>query len=805
MSAKRKLVDPVAPSVNTEQGQRPEGSNLGAPQSRAVVKRQRVSRACDQCRAAREKCDGIQPLCFPCVSQNRPCTYQANPKKRGVQTGYIRTLELALAWVFEKVPGSEHALSSLVGHEGGQGQRLLTGNDSSAANRLHRKWRRSRVHRDINRILSGGPSMSPPDDKSPSIDDATDTDGEVDRPSGRSCEPSQSTNTPPEQPTLTQSYQPSQSEGKRLDHAEQRSDKAATASLGPLSSATSVPPRGLKLPPNHWRLMDIYFSYTHCWLPILEKQEMFQTSYLYSPGQTLDLSSETSSSSAHAELWSALALASCQDAACTGATTSPQSAGSGTMTPSQIYHTARSLVPPDDGIFQIHHTRALILLSLVNLGRRNLASAWILIGKAVRTFLEISSRDRPALEKQRQRFRMVFIACFIMDTMVSQQSRKPPHLTVEDMTEAMNISENDLDEWQPWAACEGFGRGSDNTRNSRNPAYCLSTFNQVYDIFKVISRNMDRKKARTAYDRSSTVGLRQLQEAINTKAPFGTYILSSGVSSAPIPSPYLLKIFYLWATGLIETISSSAARLMTAVIEEYQVRFGACALPPFLAACLASWSSQTGFESLDPQDRARLSALENSHAEMWVTEPAISHPVYHNHGSSDISPAYQDMHKPAHRPTTTRLTAFSPVIPASSYADSDLLGAQSSQDPARHALPLSSPYTLSSYGNNPEGLFRPAAPVLNRDTARNAISDVEHAIATQAAATLPPPYHTATQSSTTSLSAAPNSTDYDTLLDDLASIDYADRVETDPQFMVNLGFAPGCDLNEFLSLDFARF
>ena len=804
MSSKRKTVEAVVPCVDTELGQGPEGSGSAEPSGRTGVKRQRVSRACDQCRAAREKCDGIQPLCFPCVSQNRPCTYQANPRKRGVQTGYIRTLELALAWVFEKIPGSEDALSSLVSHEGGQGQRLLTGNESSAANRLHQKWRRSRVHRDIDRILSGGQFAPPQYDRSPSIGDATDTEGEVDRSSGLFREPSHSTKTLHQQPTSQHADQPSYPEGRRLTAAEQGDEKVATASRDAHPSAI-LPGASLslKLPPNHWRLMDIYFSYTHCWLPILEKQEMFQASYWYSSGETLDLPFEDPTSSRHAELWSALALASCQDAASAGTATAPQSAGSETMSPTQIYNTARSLVPPDDGIFQIHHTRALILLSLVNLGRRNLASAWILIGKAVRIFLEVMSRHESTREKQPQRFRSAFIACFIMDTMVSQQSSRPPHLTAEDMVEAMNISENDLDEWQPWAACEGFGQGSDNTRSSRNPAYCLSTFNQVYDIFKVVSRNMARKRARTTtHDRAYAAGLPQLQEAINVQAPFGTYILSSGVNSAPVPSPYLLKILYLWATGLVDMVSSSAARLILAVIEEYRTIFGACAMPPFLSACLVSLSSYAGFESLDPQDRLRLSALSDSYASLWDTERGLSSSIYHNRMPRDISFVYNSADQADHRPITVFL-ALDPAVPSSSYLDPGFRGGRSSPGQGRHNLPVSSPYTFPSYSDQ-TGLLRPAVPVLNRDTARDTTSGMGNAIAAQAAATLQPPYHMAPQSST-SLAGIPNPTDYDTLLDDLASIDYADRVETDPQFMLNLGFAPGCDLNEVFSIDFARF
>ncbi len=44
--------------------------------------------------------------------------------------------------------------------------------------------------------------------------------------------------------------------------------------------------------------------------------------------------------------------------------------------------------------------------------------------------------------------------------------------------------------------------------------------------------------------------------------------------------------------------------------------------------------------------------------------------------------------------------------------------------------------------------------------------------------------------------------DYEALLDDLASIECTDTVDVDPQFMANLGFAPGCDIAEIFTRDF---
>ena len=89
------------------------------------AKRSRVSRACDQCRASREKCDGVKPVCHTCDTQKRTCTYDEPPKKRGIQPNYIRTLELTLAWLFQSVPETQTALARSLPIVNGPAQRSV--------------------------------------------------------------------------------------------------------------------------------------------------------------------------------------------------------------------------------------------------------------------------------------------------------------------------------------------------------------------------------------------------------------------------------------------------------------------------------------------------------------------------------------------------------------------------------------------------------------------------------------------------------------------------------------------------------
>ncbi|KAG1151176.1 hypothetical protein G6F37_004737 [Rhizopus arrhizus] len=67
-------------------------------------KRQRVSKACEQCRKKKVKCDGASLLCTNCASLGIQCTYKESTRKRGPPKGYIEAIE-----------GRLHRLETLLG------------------------------------------------------------------------------------------------------------------------------------------------------------------------------------------------------------------------------------------------------------------------------------------------------------------------------------------------------------------------------------------------------------------------------------------------------------------------------------------------------------------------------------------------------------------------------------------------------------------------------------------------------------------------------------------------------------------
>lgn len=745
----------------------PANSNANSnSNSVAPVKRQRVSRACDQCRAAREKCDGIQPACFPCVSQNRQCTFSSPPKKRGVQTGYIKTLEVGLAWLFEKVPGCEEALENLLMHQGGQGQNLLVGNETDKAVRMHKRWRKSKVHKEIDRILSGGDVSQQRRDKSSPSGDESET------------EQSEKTSRAPEFSTPTPgSAQPAHGTAPRP------SDQP---------EPFACEPKPIRLPPNHWRLLDIYFSYTHCWFPILEKQDLLKTVYLY-PNDGLKISHADTSSAAHAEIWAALALTAYQDAASRNSTP----AGDPTDTiysPDEIYNIARGLVPSEEGPFEIQHARALLLLALINIGKGRKTCAWILVGLAHRIALDIGPDYQAVDDRSSRRATSVLMGCFILDTLISVRRRGAPSLETAGMCEAMSIPEDNLDEWQPWAPCEGFGQASSGLPTfSRSPAYSLTTFNQLYEVFKFLRKRLIERQDGVPQEYPQQIML-HLHQTIKPRLPFGNFIVSRNSSSATIPSAYVLRILFLWASALLDSPEGSPCVLILESIEQYLAQFGACGAPPFFATCLAMMSQHRSFGDLHHHSRSRWQALGTMLSSTWTPVPGISPDSVRPPSTASKTPGASELSTVSSMQPPSAMS-----IPTPSQADYYAVGTLHTSGLPHKPTSYTStnpPFLTGAYPQSKQLL----SPAMTSSTATNSMDMLESSVIMHGGPDAPMGHPGMGHHRGESFNGG--TLDYDALLDDLASIDYIDRVDTDPQFMANLGYAPGCDITEVLSREF---
>ncbi|KAJ9668054.1 hypothetical protein H2201_001860 [Coniosporium apollinis] len=891
--AKRKANSANTDSVNT------------AP---APTKRQRVSRACDQCRSAREKCDGIQPVCFTCASSNRDCSYTVNPKKRGIQPGYIRTLELALAWVFGNLSGSEQALAAVLSDNGSAGQSVLVGKDTDGSYKLHRKWRKSTVCKEIERLLSGNEVKEPGAQQNNngkfSADEEEDgANGEHDTtmltPSSAGVPIKDPNDLQDRERSTVGSAHPSRNQyASDLDHttagAESRhgagllntsstsaiftnlqnpfTNRAETAhgthevfgrfrypsssyvsgSLGAQSTApytgigsvsnpvrptdtssglsgintrhlpleeiaTGTKRAALKLPASLWRLFDVYFGYTHCWFPIAEKHDVMKISYSY-PEEGLDLTAGSIDSGAHAELWSILALASFQDVSL-----SSGEAMSDTKA-SDIYDIARSLIPTEEGSFQIGHVKALLLLSLVNMGSTNDDIAWLLVGQAARIAILLgldksettTTTSTPAAKHQH-----VFLGCFVVDSMISARLGRSPLISRKQVHDIGLLPEEGLEEWQPWVGCQGFGVGQD--MKLRSPVHALSTFNRMVRLMLAVHEATSPEGANVLqpvdleYDTLSSPGRKSFQlpgngydvfskQSQSTAFPAGkrgggrhqehssqTRSLSSiyqeiiaetgeergSMKAATTPPALILQIASECAAQAFEVAHSNIDGQLSHRLKRYAEAFGIAGMPPIFHTLLSLVRTVSPGSSMLNGERDHLAAFDNVICGMWdrkrarggIGEVEARHDNPH-HVTAAVSKEYTPASLSNILPTPTSLNIgstqnFSPILPRQ----------QSHADIMVPTTPWQ-PLTNLNY-------FTPKISQAALDAQNDQSGGYDGAPLERF--------------------ASAGSVDLDALFDELASLDGADRQDNQPQFMQNLGFAPNIDLNDFLTSDYGQF
>ncbi|KAJ5794072.1 hypothetical protein N7457_000671 [Penicillium paradoxum] len=483
-----------------------DGKGTGEP------KRQRVSRACDSCRSKKDKCDGIQPVCSTCVSLCRPCTYKTNPKKRGLPTGYIRSLELLWGLVFQKIRGSEDVIRALMRSINLPSHLAMIGKEAEGSDTLMASFKSSAMLRDIERVLVI--LEQPEEEREQSLQVYGEGGAPLETSGTLSSTEAQEWHLPecieareaplpglsPSRiamgisPMLIPRPHPTRDCGVQASKSDDLSSSSSTFQPSSDDSRSQSMRTLLQLPSNAWPLFDIYFSYTQCWFPILEKHDILRTAFQYTEGD-VHVSSIAPGSGEHAALWAVLALASLQDASIL-ATRQISEPVESQMEPSKLYTTARRLIPPDSGPYEFGHVQALLILGLVKLGQQEWTGSWMLIGQAVRVAhilnlgrsSPLSAPNTLDQAKQPGRAKHVFLGCFILETLIAGLTSRCPSLRKADLARIGNIDEDGLEEWHPWEDQTGL-RPARSSRASmqRGPLHALSTFNRLVRLVSILN------------------------------------------------------------------------------------------------------------------------------------------------------------------------------------------------------------------------------------------------------------------------------------------------------------------------------
>ncbi|KAG4025165.1 hypothetical protein MFRU_064g00020 [Monilinia fructicola] len=580
--------------------------------------RKRVSQACDKCRSRKDKCDGKRPSCSTCLTHGRTCSYDTNVKKRGLPEGYVRGIEKLWGLTIREVEGVEDEILSVFnGDETNEALVSTWRNEDGQMDSLAEVWRKSQLLKELERLL---PILEPgPGSGSTDISKRKRLDSDVQigkRPvlgNGQSDSPISVADNE-SLPRTSISAWPDQKIEYQIPEEIPASPLTTGRPMGNLLStvqdhnahhgstlSSAYPRTGIdarmslpELPSETWHLLDVYFSYTHCWLPIVEKHDLLRISYQYS--QIGNSGTEVINGD-HALLWSAIAYAKFQHRAINNIPHAQGLVSRDVWTAERMYKHARALIPNEEGILDLGHVQALLILTLANLGLGHFNRAWILVGQAVRIAIELGL-DKPLAEdpnssKQSSRSRHVFLGCFALDTLVAARLRRRPHLRSDDLDGVGMLVEDGLEEWDPWTDCLSVRRNA--TGSSRVPASILSTFNRLIQVVQILN------DASCASDGAKTVQfstglldrLHDWSRSQSQSLYFDFTAINSEQASSLLPHHYHLHIAYFTTLAECQLLShgqkkaspdlepcTRSARQIVHLLKRHSYTFGLLIVPP---------------------------------------------------------------------------------------------------------------------------------------------------------------------------------------------------------------------------------
>lgn len=656
--------------------------------------------------------------------------------------GYIRTLELALTWLFQNTD-CEAALNRKLAQEGPSS--ILLGRDTKESNKLHKSWRRSKFCKDVDKLLSGEP-LGPGDDPSPPSDNE-DSEPEAEQPDLQD----QLSILPPE------------------DEISPSTHFISPRVAAPIQSSLFIPPgptdipstlpqqpvAATPLPGSTWQLFEVYFAYTQSWLPICEKHDMLRTSYSYPENGLILSANDLSNHGDHAELWSVLAVAAHQQRLATR-----ENERDILQDPTQLYSVARSLIPNESGSFTVGHIRALLNLAVINLASANTEVAWLLVGSASRilTIIERSSQLIPT------RWKHLLAGCFMLDSFLSLQLQRRPYLLHSDTVKLGQIEEDGLEEWQPWSG------PLNNSSNffSRTPALSLSTFNKLTEVIDILS--MCNFEGAASSQPAHQQVLRHL-ESWKASLPSKFIYISDELKTTPFnPPAVLLQLTYLACLSSL-LASPTHVQRMSELLAQYLAQLGVAAVPPIVVCLLAHVQSNRLFTNLDPRLQASIRKYEADLIQAW---------------SPASIPAFAPT--PTLVPSHNRSTGPSYQIPT----------------PESIQVPFNPSYTPLE--KPPRGNRHRASVSLLDDLLpdMNPAMSTAHRPAAHQGFRVPSVEEDPRRPSLRHRNSAA-SRDLETFFDELASLDGAEMVDNQPQFMQNLGFAPDANMADFLALELGQY
>ena len=378
-----------------------EPSIISTSSANGKRKRQRVSQACERCRAKKYRCDGAGPPCAACHAADTVCIYGQAGQRRGLKTGYVKVLEMLWGLVLKEVPNSEYVATQLLQTLSREG---LDSNSPAAL----QSWRDSGLHSAIASLLDGEPSeyrtrdsaRGPPLASTWSLDIAA------------------ASQDPPERTSADTLVETLNSEHHVLPPISQ-------TLLPRAEDPTALP----ALPPDWHLLLQAYLSYEESWLPILPKSAIWRMAYAYETSAETSLDRDLHANGDVPTLWAALMLGEMHvNGAMSVKMAALQTRAHALLTPMPSFE-------PDAS-----YAQAFLLWSVFHMGRRDFTLAKM---KLVQAHVLATSHPPSTGES------LLTNACFVMDVLLALATNFKP-LGIGSSSSAKEVREGEITDWDPF-------------------------------------------------------------------------------------------------------------------------------------------------------------------------------------------------------------------------------------------------------------------------------------------------------------------------------------------------------------------
>ena len=371
------------------------------------------------------------------------------------------------------------------------------------------------------------------------------------------------------------------------------------------------------LPSDAMRYLDLYFTTTHTWLPMVDRYRLSSFVKQYSGNQAPPIPS-AHEWSVLCLTWAIIAQVEAQSLQVIGA-----EHNNAPFIPTAL-ETARSLIPREDApVLQVEYVQALILLSLTQFSRHAWKSSWILITLAGRSGLssEQPSRwwhDRPLASTQLR----TFLACTAVETFLSlclgftpeTSNFHPYHSSGATGSSIVEVEEIGWEEWGSYDDSSSSGPAT------TEPWRAMSAFNRMANLTQMMSKWISINYRGLSSLEKSRAYLSARQDLLDwrSKTDYNYPHLILDCSRITPRHVLLLELAY-WAQHCIldvrfggETVNGNAKSLQATKVEElahvYRQQHGLATGSVVLFSALATIQS---LQTDDPNKRDAIQTLLN--------------------------------------------------------------------------------------------------------------------------------------------------------------------------------------------------